>query len=293
MKNNSLFLLFVVLVSCTMTEKKSSELPEEAPPGDSPISFLPELVGDSLIIHRGIFSNDLETYYYTVSDQAFSNFTIKSIHRSGNQWTPPDNAFFNSPYDDHGMSFSPDGNTLVFSSTRPIVGNDTLNMWHLWKCENEDGVWTEPEYIEIPNLKSQLTSHPTLAPDGTLYFHASNLDYSGMAIYRSALIDGKYQSATKMDFEDISAFGFCTPYVSADGNYLIFAAIGESLELYRCEMERSGEWSSPVALPSPINQNGQGNPYVTPDSKYLFFAKENESKTHWDIQWVSTSSFLR
>ena len=34
-------------------------------------------------------------------------------------WSSPKEAFFNSDYSEHGMSFSPDGNTMYFSSTRP------------------------------------------------------------------------------------------------------------------------------------------------------------------------------
>ncbi|UZR93026.1 hypothetical protein [Chondrinema litorale] len=50
----------------------TDEIPQELP-----IPFKPELVPDNYLIHRGVFSNDLEEYYFTISDSAFANFSIK------------------------------------------------------------------------------------------------------------------------------------------------------------------------------------------------------------------------
>lgn len=125
-----------------------------------------------------------------------------------------------------------------------------------------------------------------------MYFHASDLDYSNMAIYYTRLVDGQYQPAKKVMFENLDALGYCTPYLSATGEYLFFAAIGESIDLYVCKKENDNRWSDPTLLSAAINTKGQGNPYLTPDSKYLFFAAEGESQQSWHVNWVSTSAFL-
>jgi len=88
-------------------------------PGESPEVFLPNLYQEGKIIHKGIFSPDYENFYYTESKTDFTNFNIKQLNKVDNKWSEPKEAFFNSKFEDHGMSFSPDGQTLYFSSTRP------------------------------------------------------------------------------------------------------------------------------------------------------------------------------
>ncbi|WP_420318469.1 hypothetical protein [Ekhidna sp.] len=278
-------LFYLLLTGCN---SQSSSISDQ-PPGDIPIVFEPDLVPEGKIIHRGVFSNDLKAYYFTISDPAFTNFDILVSERNKNIWNISKEAFFNSKYDDHGMSFSPDGNTLVFCSTRPV--DDLPQTWHIWKSEKINSGWSTPLYIEIPNLKNKLLSHPTLMPDGTLYFHASELDYSNMKLYYSSLINGKYQNAEEITFETLSDKALCTPYLSASGTYLIFATIGQSLELHASQNLGGNSWSDPLKLPDEINSKGQGNPYLTPDSKYLFYASEKKGK--WKINWVNMESFFK
>ena len=280
------------MLACSSTPNESNSFLASETPADLPIPFRPELAQDSSIIHRGIFSNDLTSYYYTISDKVFSNFKVMVSHKQKGEWLTPEEAFFNSPYNEHGMSFSPDGKSLVFASTRPVEIEGVPDTWHIWKSQEQNKNWSEPEYVWIPGLESKLISHPTLTSNGTLYFHASDLDYSNMFIYRSNFIDGKYQAAERIEFKGLNAIGYCTPYVSADGQYMIFATIGESLELYVSQKTGTNQWSAPLRLPNVINHNGQGNPYLTPDGKYLFYASENETDQKWNVNWVSTASFL-
>lgn len=272
--------------STTSTKSKNSNSLLKIQPN----TLLSELVPDSLIVHRGVFSNNLETYYFTVSKKDFTDFTILESKQMENGWSTPRETFFNSSFDDHGMSFSPDGNTLVFASTRPIENKIIPRTWHIWTCKKTKSIWSNATYLDIPNLSDKLLSHPTLGPDGTIYFHASELDYSNMKIYQSHLVDGSYEPATEITFPTLNAIGYCTPYVSSDGNYLLFAAIGESLKLYYVLNLGKGQWSDPVALPDEINTHGQGNPYLTQDVQLLLYA--SASKAGWQINKVSTQTFL-
>ena len=261
-------------------------------PTGQPSPFLAGLVPGQALIHRGVFSNDLQQYYTTVSDTAFEHFQVLVSHRTAQGWGKPQPAFFNSPYNDHGMSFSPNGQTLVFSSTRPVGDATTAGTWQLWRCQKRGGQWGAPEHVPIPNLAGKLVSHPTLAPDGTLYFHASAPDYTGMAIYMAPLENGQYQAAQKVALQVPHAIGYCTPFVAANGAYLLFAAIGSGLELYVCPNNGQGQWLAPIKLPAAINTNGQGNPYLTPDLQQLLYASENKTTGQWQINSVGTASFL-
>ncbi|MFD2588745.1 MULTISPECIES: TolB family protein [Croceitalea] len=286
------YILFLfLLVGACVPENKNTLYTLEQSPNHFPIDFKSELVPEGKIIHRGIFSPDLKEYYYTVSDTNFGNFQVYIIHSLNHGWSEPELAFFNSQYNEHGMSFSPDGNTLYFSSTRPIPMEGVSATWHLWKSEKLNGRWSEPVFVDIPNLRSKLVSHPTVTNSGTLYFHSSNLDYSEMSIYRSKKVKGVFQEAKQVSFFNNSEIPTCTPYVSPNEDYLIFALVGNQLDLMISHRDGQGHWSNPIKLDKKINTHGQGNPYVTPDNKFLFLATGKEGDS-WKIQWVNIEGEL-
>lgn len=290
---------FILLLICTIvfmsckndfdTSKKiflTSEIPNKIP-----ISFKQDLVPIDKLIHKGIFSPDLQEYYYTISDKKFEKFDVYMIEKSNRKWSEPKKAFFNSSYSEHGMSFSPDGNTLYFSSTRPTFIDGISDTWHIWKSEKINGKWTTPLFINIPNLKHKLVSHPTCTNSGALYFHASDLDYSNMHIYRSRNLNDEFQEAKKISINPET--GACTPFVSPNEDYLIFASLGKHLDLMIAFRDGNKKWLQPKKLNDTINHFGQGNPYITPDNKFLFYTSGQPQEENWSIKWVNLESILK
>lgn len=294
----ALFIIITISLAASCKSKRSEDVANplgENLPGQFSIPFKPELTSDGMIMHGGSFSPGLKTYLYTVSDAQYARFDVLTIERVGNQWSEPENAFFNSEFSEHGAKFSPDGKTLYFSSTRPTGIAGIPDTWHIWKSERQNGGWSEPEFIDIPNLRDKLVSHPSITRSGTLYFHVSNLDYSEMTLYVSQWSDGKFGEARKLNITENSLA--CTPFVSADGQTLIYAAIGNQLDLMISHKTAEGEWGKPVSPDKSINTNGQGNPYLTPDGKYLFYTTGTEVQAgqnpDWQIKWVSTKLLLK
>ena len=261
-------------------------------PEDTPLEFKIGTHHEDQLIHKGIFSPDFSEYYYTISNKTFEQFDVYVLSKLNGKWSAPKKAFFNSAFNDHGMCFSPDGRVLYFSSTRPTHKDGVSNTWHIWKSEIKNGKWNEPSFVDIPNLRDKLVSHPTIANSGTLYFHASNLDYSEMDIYHSKQMDGKFQEAKLVPIEMDVQTGKCTPYISPDEDYLIYASIDNQLDLMVSFNDGDGNWKNTKLLSDLINENGQGNPYVTPDNKYLFFTSGNNSDQKWKINWVNIESEL-
>ena len=261
-------------------------------PNNSPIEFKQDLVPYNKLIHKGIFSPNMDEYYYTISDKKFEQFDVYVIKKSNGTWPKPSKAFFNSKYNEHGMNFSPNGNTLYFSSTRPVDIDGVLSTWHIWKSDKVKGKWNKPIFVDIPNLRNKLVSHPIITHSGTLYFHSSNLDYSEMDIYHSKQVNGKFEYAEKTSISLNSKTGKCTPYVSPKEDYLIFASIGNQLDLMISFNDGNGKWINTKKLNNKINDIGQGNPYVTPDNKYLFFTTGN-AENEWSVKWVDIESELK
>ncbi|MEM8899375.1 MAG: hypothetical protein AAGC85_14775, partial [Bacteroidota bacterium] len=98
--------------------------------------------------------------------------------------------------------------------------------------------------------------------------------------------------AEKIQISFNSNTGKCTPYVSPDEGYLIFASIGDQLDLHISFKDRQGNWTKTKKLNGNINSLGQGNPFATPDSKYLFFTIGDYQDKEWKVMWVNIESEL-
>lgn len=289
-----ILLLTIGFLSCrNEAENTRMQFLTEEVPNNIPIEFRQQIIPNNKLIHKGIFSPDLQEYYYTTSDKNFEKFDVFVVEKKEETWSEPTKAFFNSNDNEHGMSFSPNGNTLYFSSTRPVSVSGVLPTWHIWKSDKSNGKWSEPVFVDIPNLRNKLVSHPTITNSGTLYFHTSNLDYSDMDIYHSKIVNGKFEDAERTSISMNSTSGKCTPYVSPKGDYLIFASIGDELDLLISYHDGKGGWINTKKLNSRINNEGQGNPYVTPDNKFLFFTTGEHSEKNWKVKWVNIESEIK
>ena len=286
-----IILITISFLGCkNETVNTEMQFSNEKIPSNTPLEFKPYLVPKNKLIHKGIFSPNLQEYYYTISDKNFEKFEVFVIKKDKEDWFEPKKAFFNSEHNEHGMSFSPNGNSLYFSSTRSVNIGGIAPTWHIWKSDKVNGKWSEPIFVDIPNLRNKLVSHPTITNSGTLYFHASNLDYSEMDIYHSKNVNGKFENAEKTSIAMNSKLGKCTPFVSPNGDYLIFALIGKELDLMITYNDGKGGWMNTKKLNDKINSNAQGNPYVTTDNKFLFFTTGDHLEKNWKVKWVNIES---
>lgn len=281
-----IFISFTIacLISCESKTPTWSMLAEEVP-SQKPLIFKNKLAPKGRIIHKGSFSPNLSAYYYTLSDEEFSNFDIYVIHFWDGKWTAPEEAFFNTAFNEHGMSFSPDGKSVFFSSTRPVNKAGVSDTWHIWRSDLINGKWSKPVFVDIPNLRDKLVSHPTVAADGTLYFHVSNTDYSEMDLFYAEYENAWYGDARKVQFDKKAKNGRCTPFIDPDEQYIIYAEIGKHLDLMISYRDENGGWSDTKRLDQHMNINGQGNPSVTPDQRFLFYTTASE-KEGWQVKWI-------
>lgn len=279
-------MFFILLLALSCSGKKSNGILHpfgESLPHDAPHPFKPELTPNGMIIHGGSFSPDLQTYLYTLSDAQYQRFDVWMIERADDTWSQPKKAFFNSEFNEHGARLSPDGKTLYFSSTRPTGIEGVAETWHIWKSEKGQNGWSEPTFVDIPNLRNKGMSHPSITASGALYFHSNNPDYSEMTLYTAQLKGDDFGEAKKLAITENSLA--CTPFVTADGQTLIYAAIGNRLDLMISIKTADGEWGKPVILDKRINTNGQGNPYLTPDGKHLFYTTGTEPEVGESPDW--------
>ncbi len=295
MKNSLSIILILCFISC-VTDNPTAKMKTytEDLPNKTPLQFMKFLTPPDKLIHKGVVNPEFTEYYYTISDKQFKQFDVYVIKKKENVWSKPEKAFFNSKFSDHGMSFSPDGKSIYFSSTRPVRTEGISETWHIWKCDNINGKWNEPKFVDIPNLRNKLLSHPIITKSGKLYFHSSNLDYSEMNIYQTYNVNGGFAPATKTSISGNEQFNqICTPYVSPKEEYILFASIGKQLELLIAYNDGNDNWINSRKLSDIINHNGQGNPSVTADDKFLFYTTGNSDGTEWKVNWVNIENEIK
>ena len=89
---------------------------------------------------------------YLVSDRTDKSYGMRDIYVShleeNGDWSEPENigSTINTEYDEEGVSLSPDGNTLYFSST----GHNTMGGYDMFRSTYENGKWSVPENLGYP-----------------------------------------------------------------------------------------------------------------------------------------------
>lgn len=261
-------------------------------PGASPVRLLPQISKPGQIEHSAVFSPDLQRLFFTASDASYRSFTVMTMTRRGDSWSEPLTAHFSGRYSDHGTFFSPRGDELLLSSTRPLPGSSEEGTWHLWSLTNSQGVWGDPAWIRLPGVEDQWQSHGSLTRDGTLYLHlwagAGSVDGEAPAtppdfdIYRARPSDDGYETPVKLG-PAINTPGIeVTAWVARDESFMLFAAYDRpdgygGGDLYVSFSKSSGEWGPARNLGPTINSAAQeSNPTLTADQQYLIFSSSRQ-----------------
>lgn len=193
----------------------------------------------------------------------------------------------NSDAIDYAPSISADGRTMIMESNR-------RGKYELFESVLENGTWTEPEPIEEINNygdSTDLIGGPSLSFDGNyLFFFASFREGLGREDIYYSVREGDSWSEPINIGAPINSSGYeGFPSISADGNTLYFVRqtygemsdkdlqkLWENKACYSIFMSKknpsTGEWTAPVMLPYPINQDCEKAPRIMADNKTLIFA---------------------
>ena len=293
----------------TMTVFKSRGLPTAVNPPydvgrvDKPRLFAENVVSTEDDESNGTFSPDGEHYYFAKVSQytSFPRLAVLCVsHYANGAWSQPEILPFSGNSLDLAPRLSLDGNTLYFSSSRPINGRSPHAL-KLWAAQHSSSGWLEPTPVPSPLNKddSNWNWAPSFTKDGTVYF-ASTRDGSGHPhIFRSRQVNGTYQEPEKLGAEINSDFSETDPYVSPDEHLLFFASSGNGLptaadrqttlkgggalyargDLY-VSAGQGGHWQQALHLEHGVNTFAdESSPSITPNGKYLFFTSERSPFT--------------
>jgi ankyrin repeat protein len=264
----------------------------QAPPGDTPVIFAKGIISTIWGLHSSLaFSPDRTEVYWVpmidVPGQAYSRNYIHFMKKTGNRWGPPGIVSFSGidGVSDGEPFFTEDGNRLYFNSTRPNPeqGNDRKE--NIWYVDRTPSGWGEPK--PVSQIINRMSMHWQFSVDkkGNIYFASDNPGGLGMQdIYISYLKDGEYGTPENLGTEINSAENEMTPFISPEGDYLIYCRGTDLRIIFR---KPDGEWGESKSMGSPVCTGFELCPLLTPDNKYLVFLSGREGESH--PFWVSAS----
>lgn len=221
------------------------------------------------------FTPDGTTLFFLKNTPTFRHWTIVESHYANGRWGTPEVAPFSGQYNDADVFLAKDG-SVFFISNRPVNG-EARSDTDIWVMHKNGAGYAEPEHIDAVS-SPKYEWFPTVADDGTLYFGSGRTEgsHGGTDIWRSRLVDGKYQPPENLGAVINTAGNDTEAWIAPDQSYLIFSTDGRkdtrgADDIY--VSHRNGDsWTEPRNLGDAVNSTGsEYGAKPSPDGKYLFF----------------------
>jgi hypothetical protein len=255
----------------------------QAPPGVTPEVFAPGIVTTGMYTRDVAMTPDGSEIYFSVLLGSLAAI-IETHQGTDGTWSEPEVAPFSrdSRFFNVEPHISPDGSKFLFLSTRvEDPGPEELRSWvheDIWVMDREEDGWSEP-YNPGPPVNSEASEFfPSMTLDGTLYFTRGLEGGQESYIYRSRLVEGRYQEPERLGPGVNSTRNQYNAFIAPDESYLILCTGDRDDTLggtdyyvtFRSEDDR---WSGPINMGEAANtsMDGEFSPYVSPDGRYFFF----------------------
>jgi hypothetical protein len=276
----------------------------QTPPAPGIVSApKPEMIGEGILSTAddefgGSLSPDGKTIYYDITVPAHYLYVICESHLVNGKWQKPEVLPFSGLYRDSDPVLSPDGNTLMFASDRQRDGKDE-HSFSIWAATRTGNGWSEPHLMEGPINSAGSQIFASRANNGNLYFTSTRNNKGQIDIFRSRLVDGKYQPAEDLG-PNVNEDGVWSleALIAPDETYLLIGSFGRqpgfgNSDLY-ISYNQDGVWSKPRNLGPVINTAAREySPRISPDSKWLIYTSEQGMQTEKRDRAFTSEEFSR
>jgi len=270
------FALICVLIPVATAAQSANDAPK------------PELIGENFIStpddeFGGALSNDGKTIYYDITVPPHYLYIMCESHLVDGKWGKPEILPFSGLYRDSDPVLTPDGKTLLFASDRPRNGVESKS-FYIWAANKTAKGWEGPHALDGPVNSDGSQVFASMATNGNLYF-TSDRKNGEFDIYRSKLVDGKYQAAEDLG-PTINGEGIWSleALISPDESYLLIGSFGRQPSFGNSDLfisyNQNGVWTKPKNLGPVINtQAREYSPRISPDGKWLIYTSEQGMQT--------------
>ena len=268
--------------------------------GDDPEIFAPGLISTEMYTRDIAMMPDGNEIYFCVSAMGYNLiFYTKQIDGI---WTEPEPASFIADFDK--MYYEPhittDGKRLLFLSDMPVSETE-LPTQDIWAVDRLGGdTWGVPYNLGIPINTDGNEYFPSTTKDGTLYFTRAEKGSRIHYIYRSKLINGKYQEPERLSDNVNCGTNRYNAFIDPDERFIIVPTVGMEdglggTDYYIVFRDEDDNWDIPVNLGTKVNQErgAEWSPYVSPDGKYFFFMSDRTNKLNISAEGIPTYKKLR
>ncbi|AYL96468.1 PD40 domain-containing protein [Mucilaginibacter celer] len=280
--------------------------PDASMPADTPRLFAIGIISDGLSNRDFTISPGGDEIFFTLQQPRFVSSTILRMVKKNGKWSKPEVAPFSGRYRDLEAAFSTDGQTVYFSSDRPLNDGVTKKDFDLWRVKRDAGSnWGQPENLgtEVNSTKNEF--YPSVAKSGNLYFTVE-ADY-GKGSEDIVVCKPNATGYTKPESlpEDINTkYDEFNAFIDPGEQFILFSCYGRADDmgqgdLYISRKDNAGKWMPARHLPSPINSPALDYcPFVSRDKKHLIFTsnrvnsqlKNGQTKTYQQLQTLLNSA---
>jgi Tol biopolymer transport system component len=286
MRNKTLLTIAITLITFLQV-KAQITYPDAGLPADTPRLFAPGVISDGLNNRDFTISPSGNELFFTLQQPRFISSTILHMRKENGKWSKPMVAPFSGKYRDLEATFSPDGQTVYFSSDRPWKAGEAKKDFDIWTVKRlPNGKYAEPENLGSIVNSAKDEFYPSVTKTGDLYFTAQAAYGKGSEdIVECKLTDKGYTAPVSLPEDINTKFDEFNAFIDPDGQFIIFTCYGRADDigrgdLYIARKDASGKWLPAKHLPAPFNSPLLDYcPYVTPDKKYLFFTSPRINPT--------------
>ncbi len=224
------------------------------------------------------FSPSGDTVYFLKCAPDLSASSIYVSYKKKGEWSAPSLVIFSGKYFDADPFITKDGNTLYFTSNRPVKDGDSIRPdTDIWKVEKTSSTpWGKPVHLGPVVNSNQSEHYPTLADNGNIYFGSEREGGKGGAdIYLAKPLNKTFGTPIALGNGINSPANEYEPFIAPDESYLVFMATipsGLSQADFYISYYEQGQWSKPIKLDAPINSEAtEWAPKLTRDGQFFFF----------------------
>ncbi|MDE7381660.1 MAG: OmpA family protein [Muribaculaceae bacterium] len=176
------------------------------------------------------------------------------------QWQRPEpvEGELNTEFDEGIVGFSPDGQTMYLTKARRVPEADTSV--EIYTSQRSDASWSAPQKFEITGDTLSAVGHPSVSPDGTYLYFASDMPggYGGKDIWRINLKE-RGGSLENLGPQINTAGDEMFPCLRTD-SVMYFSSDGHpgfgGLDLFKANLDKTGSRWSVENMGIPMNSPG-------------------------------------
>lgn len=284
----------LVLAACGGAPSASIDSPSTASAAPaSPSVLAVGVISTDAEEYRISFAPDGSTAYFARSDAFFPQSREATIMESrlvDGAWGEPTVVEFSGEHPDLDPWVAPDGESIYFSSIRPVDGEERSDV-ELFRVDREGDGWSEP--VHLADLGSPADElGPSVDAGGTVWFASDRSGGAGgFDIYSAAPIDSGHAEPEASAVS--SAVWEFNPAIDAAGTTLVFTSIsregGSGLGDLYVSTASGGTWSEP----DPLAVNTSADEYHgsrSPDGSSLYFVRRAGHGDLYVVPWSGASS---